>query len=132
MRNKKINWWKIDFDNKDFSSLKNSFLNRNISQGPKVLKLEQELAKFLKVKYVVMMPSCSLALLSALMSLNISKNDEIIMPNRTWIATAHAAILLGAKVKLVDVQENIPIRNETLKPYNFLQKAETLAVNNIS
>ena len=34
---------------------------------------------------------------------------KYIIPNRTWIATAHAIHLLGAKVVPVDVQEDKPI-----------------------
>ena len=33
----------------------------------------------------------------ALMSLNLKKNDEVIVPNITWVATAKAVIYAGAK-----------------------------------
>ncbi len=35
--------------------------------------------------------------------------DEVIVPCNTWIATANAAMLVGAKVKLVDVLSDRPI-----------------------
>ncbi|NQU87635.1 MAG: DegT/DnrJ/EryC1/StrS family aminotransferase, partial [Mariniphaga sp.] len=37
--------------------------------------------------------------------------DEVIVPNRTWIATAHAPMMLGAKVILCDVLPDLPIMN---------------------
>ncbi len=42
------------------------------------------------------------------MALKVGPGDEVIVPNRTWVATAHAAILLGAKVVLVDCLPDIP------------------------
>lgn len=50
----------------------------------------------------------------------IGPGDEVIVPNRTWIATAHAPLLLGAKVKLVDVEPDRPIIDARL-----LEKAIT-------
>ena len=50
----------------------------------------------------------------SLWSLGIGPGDEVIVPNRTWIATAHAPLLLGASVKLVDVEPGRPIMNAGL------------------
>ena len=54
-----------------------------------------------------------MALLMALMATGIGPDDEVIIPNRTWIATAHAALLLGAKVVLIDVEAERPIMDVT-------------------
>ena len=43
------------------------------------------------------------------MALGVVPGDEVILPNRTWIATAHAVHLLGAKVVLVNVESERPI-----------------------
>ncbi|MEG7747622.1 DegT/DnrJ/EryC1/StrS family aminotransferase, partial [Listeria monocytogenes] len=32
--------------------------------------------------------------------------DEVIVPDRTWIATAHAVMMTGARVRLCDVTQN--------------------------
>ena len=58
---------------------------------------------------MVAVSSGSTALLMALMALGVVPGDEVILPNRTWIATAHAVHLLGAKVVLVDVESERPI-----------------------
>jgi dTDP-4-amino-4,6-dideoxygalactose transaminase len=60
------------------------------------------------------------------MALNIGKNDEVIVPNRTWIATAHAPFLLGAKVKIVDVEENRPIMNCKLIEKEITSKTKAI------
>jgi dTDP-4-amino-4,6-dideoxygalactose transaminase len=84
-------------------------LNEHISQGPVTEEFEARIAEALDVPYVVATTSGSVALLMALMALGIQRGDEVIVPNRTWIATAHAALMLGANVVLVDVEPNLPI-----------------------
>lgn len=107
----KINWWSTNFNNGEIEEITKSIINRNISQGPVAAKLEKQLAEYLNVPYVVTTTSGSMALLMSCMALGIGQGDEVIVPNRTWIATAHAPYLLGAKVIFVDVEENRPIIN---------------------
>lgn len=102
-------WWRTDFGEMEVRSVSEAILNEHISQGSITARFEDLIAKELKVSYAVATTSGSTALLMALMSLNISPGDEIIIPNRTWIATAHAAAMLGAKVVLVDVTPDLPI-----------------------
>lgn len=45
----------------------------------------------------------------ALLACGIGPGDEVIVPNRTWIATAHAVVLVGAKPVFVDCQRDLPI-----------------------
>ena len=78
-----------------------------------VKKFEEKNFKILGVPYVVCTTSGSMAMLMALMAYDIKRGDEVIVPNRTWISTAHAPHLLGVKVKAVDVKKNIPIIDES-------------------
>jgi dTDP-4-amino-4,6-dideoxygalactose transaminase len=50
-----------------------------------------------------------MALTMSLLTLGIGPGDEVIVPNRTFMATAHAALILGAKVRLVDVLPDRPL-----------------------
>ena len=104
----KIHWWNTSFGNEEVERLAESVANRRISHGVVTEEFEAELAKALDVPYVLATTSGSAALLLALMSVGVGRDDEVIMPDRTWVATAHAATLLGAKVSLVDVDPNIP------------------------
>lgn len=83
--------------------------HEHISQGSVTAEFEKKLAEALGVPYVVATTSGSVALLMALMALGIRRDDEVIVPNRTWIATAHAAAMLGARVVLVDVRPEVPL-----------------------
>jgi len=104
-----ISWWKTIFDEQDIQRVTKAICNKNISQGPVTAELESCLAEALDVPYVVATTSGSVSMLMALMALGIQHGDEVIVPNRTWIATAHAVLMLGAKVVLVDVQPDLPL-----------------------
>tara|TARA_B100000795_G_C22752306_1_gene419967 strand:- start:233 stop:1312 length:1080 start_codon:yes stop_codon:yes gene_type:complete len=104
-----INWWHNKFGEDELSRIISSYKNKNISQGLITELFEKAVSDYLGIKYTIAVSSGSTALLLALMSINIRHGDEVIIPNRTWIATAHAIHLLGAKVVTVDVQSEIPI-----------------------
>mgnify|MGYP000064826314 FL=1 len=108
-----ISWWRTTFGDKEIANISNSIKNENISQGSVTDEFESSIAKALNVPYAVATTSGSMALLMALMALDIKCDDEVIVPNRTWIATAHAPLMLGAKVVLVDVKSDIPIIDES-------------------
>lgn len=104
-----ISWWRTSFGEREIEGVTRSILNEHISQGPVTEEFESRIAEALDVPYVVATTSGSAALLMALMAIGIQRGDEVIVPNRTWIATAHAALLLGARVVLVDVRSDLPI-----------------------
>lgn len=105
---RKIPWWRTSLGKEEIFRLIDSISKEHISQGPVIGELEGDLAKSLGVPYAVVTTSGSVALLLAAMVLDIGPGDEVIVPNRTWIATAHAPMMLGAKVVLVDVLPDIP------------------------
>ncbi len=104
-----ITWWRTSFGEQEIQSLVESIGKEHISQGPVTEQFEAQMAKTLDVPYAVATTSGSVALLIALMALGIGCDDEVIIPNRTFIAPAHAALLIGAKVVLVDVLPDIPV-----------------------
>jgi perosamine synthetase len=65
--------------------------------------LESELATRMDVPYCYMTPSCTSALMVALISCGIGPGDEVIVPDYTMVATANVVRVLGAKPVLVDV-----------------------------
>jgi len=108
----KIDLWNVDF-NKNFilKKLYLAFKNRNISQGKITEEFEKKLSKVVNLPYVVCTNSGSGAFLLLLLSLKLKKNDEIILPDRTWISDLHAPKILNLKIKLVDVEKNKPLIN---------------------
>ena len=108
-----ISWWRTSFGEEEASQIASAIAHEHISQGPVTAKFESGLAELLGIPYVVATTSGSMALLVALWAAGIGPGDEVIVPNRTWIATAHAPLLLGAKIVLVDVEEERPIMDVT-------------------
>lgn len=75
-------------------------------QGPEVKELEEKLAEYTGAKYCITCANGTDALQIALMAVGVGPGDEVITPGFTYIATAEAAAVLGAKAVYVDVKED--------------------------
>ena len=96
---------------KDFKSV-NKALNKNfLTQGKSVELFEKKIKHFLNSKYAIVCNSGTSALHLALLSIDVKKNDIILMPAINFIAVFNMSILLGARVYLVDVD---PITGQML------------------
>ncbi|MBO9470148.1 DegT/DnrJ/EryC1/StrS family aminotransferase [Endozoicomonas sp. G2_2] len=71
--------------------------------GPEVDELEQRLAEYCGVDHCISCANGTDALQIALMALGVGPGDEVITPGFSYIATAEAAALLGAKPVYVDI-----------------------------
>jgi perosamine synthetase len=74
-----------------------------LTMGSKVAELEGELVRACEVRHAVAVSSGTAALHAAVLALGIGPGDEVIVPAYTFPATANAARLAGATVRLVDV-----------------------------
>ena len=104
-----ISWWRTSFGDREVEKLRESVQKECIGQGLVTEEFEEEISLALNVPFVVATTNGSAALYMALLSLGIGHGDEVIIPNRTWIASANAILLTGAKVVLVDVRSDIPL-----------------------
>ena len=77
----------------------------NFILGEEVNRFEQEFANYCGTKYAVGLNSGTDALFLGLLSLGIGKNDEVIVPVFTFIATALAVSHTQAKPVFVDIDE---------------------------
>jgi dTDP-4-amino-4,6-dideoxygalactose transaminase len=64
---------------------------------------EKSISKYLNIKYVLGTNDGTNALILGLMANDISSGDEIILPSHTYIATAAAIKLVGAKPVFADI-----------------------------
>lgn len=71
--------------------------------GPEVAELEERLAGYTGAKHCISVANGTDALQIALMALGVGPGDEVITPGFTYIATAEAAAVLGAKPVYVDI-----------------------------
>ena len=73
--------------------------------GPEVAELEAKLASFVGAKHCITCANGTDALQIALMAVGVKAGDEVITPGFSYIATAEAAAVLGAKVVYVDIDK---------------------------
>lgn len=63
---------------------------------------------------VLLTPSCTASLEMAALLLDIKEGDEVIMPSFTFVSTANAFVLRGAKIVFVDIRPDTMNIDETL------------------
>lgn len=69
---------------------------------------------YLGCKRALLTPSCTAALEMAAILLNLTPGDEVIMPSYTFVSTANAFVLRGAKVVFVDIRADTMNIDEAL------------------
>ena len=104
-----VSWWRIRLDETEAQAAFDAVMGGKLSQGSITAELEAALAEKLDVPYVTMTTSGSTALATALIAAGVGVGDEVIVPNRTFIASAHAVQLIGATVRLVDTLADRPV-----------------------
>lgn len=72
--------------------------------GPEIAELEETLAKYVGAKYCITVASGTDSLEIAVRALGIGPGDEVITVPFTWISTAEAIALTGAKPVFVDIE----------------------------
>ncbi|MBN1972128.1 MAG: DegT/DnrJ/EryC1/StrS family aminotransferase [Sedimentisphaerales bacterium] len=76
------------------------------SIGPYITKFEENFARYCGAKYGLTTSNGTTALHLALMSLGITRGDEVIVPDLTFVATANAVKYTGAEPIFVDIDES--------------------------
>ncbi|WP_208857762.1 dTDP-4-amino-4,6-dideoxygalactose transaminase [Testudinibacter aquarius] len=72
--------------------------------GPFTKLAEQWQQQQFNAKKVLLTPSCTASLEMAALLIDIQPGDEVIMPSYTFVSTANAFVLRGAKIVFVDVR----------------------------
>lgn len=103
---KKINFWDPVIGNKEIKIINLALKANWPNEGNFTIDFEKKIRKLLNVKYAICTTSGTISIFLALKSLNIGIGDEVIVPNITYGATAMAVKLTGARLVLVDVNEN--------------------------
>jgi perosamine synthetase len=76
------------------------------SKGEYINKFEESFAKYLNVKHAVGVCNGTVALHLAMLALGIGKDDEVITPTLTYIASVNAISYVGAKPVFCDSDVN--------------------------
>ena len=97
----------------DKNAVLNALNSRLLTDGPKLREFESIFAKFTGAKFAVGVSNGTAALQLSLKSIGINYNDEVIIPDITFIATASSVFNNNAIPVLADVDEylNISIKS---------------------
>jgi len=80
----------------------------------------------LECKKVLLTTSCTHALEMAAILINIQSGDEVIMPSYTFVSTANAFVLRGAKIVFVDIRPDTMNIDETLIEMAITSKTKAI------
>jgi dTDP-4-amino-4,6-dideoxygalactose transaminase len=86
-----------------YNLLKLKKYNHFSSNGIFTKQCEQWLRDNIKCKKALLVHSCTAALEMCAILLNIKKDDEVIMPSYTFVSTANAFVMRGARPVFVDI-----------------------------
>jgi perosamine synthetase len=101
---KRIPWAVPYIGSEEAEEVADSFRSNWLTMGPKVKRLEQDVADYLGVKHAVAVSNGTAALDVALKVLGIGPGDEVIIPAFTYIATANAVLYQHATPVLADIE----------------------------
>lgn len=107
---KKNNWkiplYKVSNDENDIRAVK-KVIQRGMDWaiGPEIEEFEKAFAKYHGRKYCISFNSGTSAGHAALLACNLKNGDEVLVPSFSFIATANWPLMVNAKTKFVDIEE---------------------------
>ena len=103
----KIPFNRADIGSRDLALLSKSISDGHISgNGPFTKQAESEISRVIGSHKTLLTTSCTHALEMSALLLNLKTGDEVIVPAFTFVSTASAFMLYGAKPVFVDVQHD--------------------------
>jgi len=96
--------------------------------GPYTKKCEEWFESRLKCKRASLTPSCTHALEMAAILIDIKPGDEVIMPSFTFVSTANAFVLRGAKIVFVDIRHDTMNIDENLIEDAITERTKAICV----
>ncbi len=99
----KIRFSNPEIKNNDIDLVSNIIKSGWLTHGKFTDEFENLFKKYTNSKYAITVSSCTAGLHLSCLAANFKKGDEIIVPNMTHTATAHAVEYTGAKAVLTDV-----------------------------
>jgi len=89
-------------------------------------KCQQWFEENLPCSKALLTPSCTAALELAALLVDIQPGDEVIMPSYTFVSTANAFVLRGAKIVFVDIRPDTLNIDETLIEMAITSKTKVI------
>lgn len=102
----KIPLYKIHTDKEDLNSI-SRVIKRGTdwALGKEIPELEEQISKYVGSRYCVAFNSGTSALHGSLIACGVNRDDSVLVPSFTFIATSNSVLMTGAKPKFVDIEE---------------------------
>lgn len=101
---KEIPWFLPQLGREEQEEVLKVLESNYINDGEVTRALERKISEYLGGGFCLAVTSGTVAITLSLIALGVGPGDEVIVPDFTFIATANAARLIGAEVKLVDIE----------------------------
>ena len=125
--------WKVPFNEPYFNGKELKFIKQAAVKhkllgngGVFTRKCEYRLSKLIPGKKLFLTNSATAALEMSALLLNIKEEDEIILPSFTYISTANAFMLRGAKPVFIDIKESTFNIDEKLIEEKITEKTKAI------
>jgi dTDP-4-amino-4,6-dideoxygalactose transaminase len=102
-----IPWTRPDFREAEKNAAMEVVKSGWVTQGKVTKKFEDALASYTNASDVTVVNNGTAALITALIAEGIGKNDEVLVPSLTFIASINSIYAVGAKPVLVDSDPNL-------------------------
>jgi perosamine synthetase len=102
----RIPWWQPQIAGTEAERIAEVLNDCFLNEGKRAEAFSAEIARRLSVSYAAPAPSGTAAIFLALRACGVGEGDEVLIPNLTFIATANAVRLAGARPVLVDVRRS--------------------------
>ncbi len=100
---KKIAWWEPVIGKQEYKYIKKVLNSAFPNEGPLTIEFQNKIADLVGAKYALAVPNATSAMFLSMKAIGIGPGDEVIVPDLTFIATANAVEMTGARAVLCDV-----------------------------
>src|SRR5438552_15257320 len=108
----RIAWWQPELGEEERERVLRVLASNYINDGEVTEELTRAIAKLVDAKFAVGVTSGTAASYLSLVALGIAEAEEVIVPDMTFIATANAFSMTGARPVVVDV--DLATRNSSV------------------
>lgn len=115
----KIPLFELNFDREEENAVLETIRSKWISTGPRTSEFENKFSSMLNVKHSLALSNCTVALHLALKLIGIKKDDEVICPSLTFVATVNAVRYLEATPVFADIKS---LNDLTIDPEDIEKK----------
>ena len=115
-------------DGEDIKSVIKVLKSDNLTQGPLISAFENEISKYVGVKYSVVVASCTAGLHLASIVSKLKKGKKLLTSPITFVATANSSLYCGAETIFADIDSStINISTESIKEVISKNKIHAIA-----